>query len=94
MDACKNLSKNELNSLSDTKTLTAQLVEFSRYTFTVGNLFNPDVNNNIQNKQTKKTNKNDSRNFTKRIICFKQPRTKRRNNKTIRTGTKHNNNMT
>ena len=55
------------------------------------NLFNPVVNSKIQNK---KTDKNNSRNFAKRIICFKRPIQKRRNNKTIRTKTKHNNNMT
>ena len=103
MDASKNLSKNELNGLSDTARdffnfiqsfgnklkardfvnlwlLEDQLQDLDSVTcgifkvYLYNNLFNPEVISKIQNK--KKTNKSDSRNFTKGIICFKQPRTK------------------
>ena len=55
------------------------------------NLFNPNVNTKIQNN--KKLTKKKNQNVAEEITCFRA-RQKRKNNRRVRTRTKHNNYMT
>ena len=104
--ACKNLTKNELDNLSDTAhnflkfvqsfgnklklpdflnlwVVEDRIQDLDSVTsgifriYFCNNLFNPDKNSKIQNKQ--KTKKNNG-NFTQRTIFFRRPTTKQKNN--------------
>ena len=73
--------------IQDLETVTSGIFQIYFY----DNLLNLNLSSKIQNQ---KANKNNCSNFTKRTICFKRPKQKRRSNRTIRARAELNSNMT